>query len=96
MQEHVYVARGEKVLTAGEAIFKKKEGAWTVDYVNNRSNGYFPAKTSFCFFESAAKTTGLQFEMNDFSEKFPKEGYLTSDFLCNKPFYDLNKLKRKR
>ena len=26
VQEHVYVARGEKVLTAGEAIFKKKEG----------------------------------------------------------------------
>lgn len=88
VQEHVDVAAGQDVLTAGEVRFVKINGNWRVAYFNNRSNGYFPAKTSHLFFVQAAKSAGLDCP-SEFSETFPKEGYFSDLFLRDKPFYSI-------
>ena len=45
---HVQVAKGEKVLAAGEIeLSKDKNDQWQVDMINYRSAGYYPAKSTF-------------------------------------------------
>src|SRR3989338_5416996 len=47
LNEHVEVAHGNDVRAAGEVIFVKSEIGWKVEYINNRSNSYYPHLSSF-------------------------------------------------
>ncbi len=85
--EHVEVAKGGAVITAGEAGFVKNEqGIWEITYLNNRSNGYYPAKGTYPFVRRALEKTGVTFP-EEFTKTFPEEGYFTEEFLCSKPLF---------
>ena len=82
--EHVDVARGKKVLAAGEIIFTNEQ-RWKVEYVNNRSNGYYPDPSSFAHVAGAFKEFGIAYAGDNFSETFPKEGFNDPEFLSFQP-----------
>lgn len=85
--EHVEVAKGEAVIAAGEAgLVRNDQGIWVINYLNNRSNGYYPSKTTYHFVRKALEKSGVQFP-DEFTEKFPEEGYFTEEFLCNKSLF---------
>ncbi len=90
--EHVYVAKGEDVLAAGEIIFEKDSDTnkWFVKYVNNRSNGYYPARECFVHVKNALDAAQIDFDGKEFSEVFPKDGYFTEDFLRDKSLFGHN------
>jgi len=81
IQEHVEVAKGKDVLTAGEIEFGKKLGRWVVSYVNNRSNGYYPDPVSFRHVKIALTQAGIDVPQEKFTEEFPQYGFNDPDFL---------------
>ena len=85
--EHVDVARGKKVLAAGEVIFRNEGAQWEVDYINNRSNGYYPDPISFVHVRKALESSGIRYEEEHFSETYPKEGFFCNEFLQFHLFY---------
>ncbi len=87
LHEHVDVARGERVLSAGEIIFKKSGNIWKVGYANNRSNGYYPAENSFVHVSQALSNAGIKEDRREFSEIFPRDGFCSDDFLTFQRFY---------
>lgn len=90
IMEHVDVAKGNEVLAAGEIFFEKQSGKWSVSYVNNRSNGYYPdGLSSFKFVKAALNEndTNIKFNFGKFSENFPKISYNDPEFLVNHPFF---------
>jgi hypothetical protein len=92
--EHVVTAKGRDVIAAGEASFEKEDGKWKITYLNNRSNGFYPASTCYRFVQESLEGTRISFP-SEFSETFPKEGYYSHDFLYSQPFFDSTKKKRK-
>lgn len=94
LQEHVMVASGRRVLTAGEVIFKQNpRGKWFIEYINNRSNGYLPSTESYPQIASALKGKKIGYPPN-FSEIFPKGGYTDEEFLLVR-WIDISKLLEK-
>lgn len=87
IDEHVQVARGGKILSAGEIWFTKQEGLWSVDYVNNRSNGYHPDPKSFVHVKNALNRAGIKFENTKFTESYPREDFCDPEFLQFYPFF---------
>ncbi len=85
IDEHVDVAKGRNVIAAGEITFQKRGDLWVIDYVNNRSNGYYPG-TDFTRVAKALERANIA-HPDKFSETFPKDGYFTDDFLRHQPFY---------
>ncbi|MBD3259552.1 hypothetical protein GF371_02865 [Candidatus Woesearchaeota archaeon] len=85
VQEHVEVAKGEDVLTAGEVEFDLE--TFDVAYINNRSNGFYPGKTSFRWIKEALAGTDIR-APEDFSEVFPRDGFTCDDILHMFPFYN--------
>ncbi len=85
--EHVDVARGRKILSAGEIIFEKKVHQWDVAYLNNRSNGYYPDPSSFRHVKRALESAGLESSDDKFSENFPIHGFNDPEFLQFHKFY---------
>ena len=82
VNEHVEVAKGRDVVAAGEIIFEKDgEGLWQVSYVNNRSNGYFPGRSSFYHVNNALAEQDMHFDKTSFDRAFPREGYNDQEFL---------------
>lgn len=85
--EHVFIAKGGRVLSAGEISFLQQGGNdWTASYVNNRSNGYYPDGSSFVHVRNALQRAGLSCG-ESFNEIFPREGFYNPEFLQDKPFY---------
>lgn len=85
--EHVFIAKGEKVLSAGEISFLQQSGNdWIADYTNNRSNGYYPDGSSFVHVRNALQRAGVSCD-DAFSEVFPRGGFCDPEFLQDKPFY---------
>lgn len=78
--EHVDVARGQDVLSAGEVVFLKTDSGLIVDYINNRSNGYYPAPHSYIH---ACTLDNIVLDLpENFTETFPREGFLDKEFLA--------------
>ncbi len=88
LHEHVYVAKGEKVLSAGEIIFERDGKVWKVGYINNRSNGYLPDEKSFVHVFQALANAGIKEERRGFSESFPRDGFCSEDFLSLQKFFN--------
>ncbi|GEM_PF-1660211 len=85
IEEHVQVASGRDVLAAGEAFLTQKSG-WKLDTLNNRSNGYYPDKSTIpTALEKFRKAGLVQGEVC--IEEFPKQGYASEEILFDKPFY---------
>ena len=89
LDEHVDVARGKKVLAAGEINFFWIKNEWHVEYANNRSNGYYPDSSSFLHLKNALIEARIKYPDNKFTEVFPKyeHGYCDNEFLQFQPFY---------
>jgi len=83
LNEHVQVAQGSDVLAAGEIKIENKDDSWRVDYINNRSNSYFPAPSSFVWADRFFKKSNVVFNKTGFDEIFPRDGYFDSDFLSS-------------
>lgn len=88
LEEHVDVAGGNDVLSAGEIIIIKDGKRWRVENLNNRSNGYYPDKASFFHVAKALESAGILYDGDSFSEVFPRGGYCDSEFLQFHPFYE--------
>lgn len=86
LSEHTEVARGEDVYAAGEVTFRKVENNWQVEYINNRSNGYLPAGSSFHWVKKFFEKSAVIFDKKQFDEVFPQAGYNDSDFLARFKF----------
>ncbi len=85
--EHVFLARGGKVLSAGEISFSEvRSNEWAADYINNRSNGYYPDSSSFISVKKALEGAGISCG-DRFTEVFPRCGFCDPEFLQDKPFY---------
>ncbi len=81
LNEHVQVAQGSDVLAAGEVELEPTEDSWEVTYLNNRSNGYHPARNSFIWVKKALEFSGVVLKQDKFSETFPRDGYADPEFL---------------
>ena len=82
INEHVDVAKGGDVVAAGEIEFEKDDdGLWQVEYVNNRSNGYFPGRSSFYHVKNALTEQGILLNREAFDRAFPRNGYSDLEFL---------------
>ncbi len=88
IQEHVEVAKGRDVLSAGEVEFEKIESGWNVRYINNRSNGYYPDQSSFTYVKASLKKAGINVSQGYFTEVFPRDGFNDSDFLKVHPQFE--------
>jgi len=86
LNEHVFVAKGQDVCAAGEIIFGKTSQGWRVNYVNNRSNGYFPHKSSFHWVRKYFDKSNIRFGKEDFDDVFPRQGFNDEDFLSVQKF----------
>lgn len=84
LHEHVEVASGNDVLTAGEIRFD--EDTLEVIYINNRSNGYYPDSSSFRYVTESLRDTSL-LKQTEFNEIFPRDGFTDQDLLRMFPFY---------
>jgi len=84
LHEHVEVASGNDVLTAGEIRFD--EYTLEVIYINNRSNGYYPDSSSFRYVTESLRDTSL-LKQTEFNEIFPRDGFTDQDLLRMFPFY---------
>ncbi|MDO8661124.1 MAG: HEAT repeat domain-containing protein [Candidatus Woesearchaeota archaeon] len=85
IQEHVQVASGKDILAAGEALLEFDNG-WHLRMLNNRSNGYYPDKSTISLALEKFKQAGLVDEKT-VTEDFPKQGYDSEELLFDKPFY---------
>ncbi len=81
LQEHVQVASGEKVLTAGEMFFSYGMGPLNLEMINNRSNSYFPHESTVKLALERLKEIGLNVKGTQI-ETFPKEGWLNQEWLA--------------
>ncbi len=81
INEHVQVARGRDVKSAGEVNFVKSERAWRVEYINNRSNSYYPHPASFIWVKRYLDQVGVQCSKDHFDEAFPRAGFNDAEFL---------------
>lgn len=86
LDEHVDVAKGDLVLAAGEITFSKKGNVWKAEYLNNRSNGYYPDGSSFVHVKKALESGGINCG-DSFTEVFPREGFYDPEFLQFQSFY---------
>lgn len=86
LHEHVYVAKGNVVVAAGEVRLEHENGLWEVKEINNRSNGYHPG-SSYKWVRTALDKAKIKCP-DEFTEIFPKEGYFTEDFLNLQPLAD--------
>jgi hypothetical protein len=88
IHEHVQVARGRDVLTAGEVEFEKTdEGLWRVSMINNRSCGYFPARNSFKWVKDFfTERSDVKLDHTEFEGNFPRDGWNDDDFLSINKF----------
>lgn len=90
LNEHVNVAQGAPVLSAGEIIFTQSNNLnWSVAMLNNRSNGYFPSEESLVHVKNALKLAKIPFGDAEITI-YPRDGYFTSDFLFDKPFFNFH------
>lgn len=85
-EEHVQTARGENVIAAGEITLAQNGDAWDVIELNNRSNGYFPAKTTFPIIAEILDRAGIR-RPEQFTYIHPREGFFSDDFLSMFPFH---------
>ena len=90
VNEHVAVARGEDVIAAGEIKFEKGEDGWTTTYMNNRSNGYFPATSCLHWLTNALDRAGIP-HSGKWDYTHPREGCNDADFLSIHPLYQYHK-----
>lgn len=81
LNEHVDVAQGSAVIAAGEIELKLKEGNWEVEYINNRSNGFLPHRTSFNVVSNALKNSNVRFEKRKFDHEYPRDGFADLEFI---------------
>lgn len=81
LNEHGDVARGSDVKAAGEVIFVKCGQIWAVDYINNRSNSYYPHPSSFIWAKQYLDQTGVQCRKDYYDETFPRDGFNDAEFL---------------
>ena len=81
LNEHVEVARGNDVRAAGEVIFLKSELVWAVEYINNRSNSYYPHPSSFVWAKKYLDQVGVQCLKDHYDETFPRDGFNDAEFL---------------
>jgi HEAT repeat protein len=83
INEHVAVAGGNDVLAAGELVLEKEDsGLWRVTYVNNRSNGYYPASQSFSQVKAAMGKTDVSLSgKTEFDGVYPSNGFNDPEFL---------------
>ncbi len=97
-EEHVEIAKGEPVLSAGEVYFEiHSPGKWEISYINNRSYGYLPHPNSYKWIKESLYSSGIKLPEH-FTEVFPKEGYNSDNILRLHMYYDLRsskKLKKK-
>jgi len=97
-EEHVEVARGDNVLAAGEINVNIDRGKWKITKINNSSNGYFPARTSFRIIHSLLDHLGFK-HPGKFTYLHPREGFFSDDFLRMFPFhpeYEKNNLRKRK
>ena len=66
---------------SGKVEIVEREDSWKITYLNNRSNGYYPAGNSFIWVKKALEFSGVVLEQDKFSETFPREGYADPEFL---------------
>jgi len=78
LDEHVEVASGRRVMAAGEAGFIYT-GNWIINYLNNRSYGYLPARSSENIVVDVLDKTKI-INPRRFNESFPRDGF-TREYL---------------
>ena len=81
MNEHVDVAQGSDIIAVGEIWLYEENGLWSVKGINNRSNGYYPASSSFQWVRDFFKSSNVTFAKEMFDQIFPKRGFYDKDFL---------------
>ncbi|MBI2668939.1 HEAT repeat domain-containing protein [Candidatus Woesearchaeota archaeon] len=81
LNEHVQVAQGQDVLAAGELKFERTGILWSVVYVNNRSNSYYPAASSFAWVKEFLEQSDVGCDKESFDEIFPPAGFNDPEFL---------------
>jgi hypothetical protein len=86
VEEHVVVARGKDVIAAGEITVSFQDEEWVVKEMNNRSNGYFPARTTYDILGPLLDRIGIR-HPGKFTYLHPREGFFSDDFLQMFPFH---------
>jgi len=86
-EEHVETAKGTNVIAAGEISFTQHtDGKWELVELNNRSNGYFPARTSFPIVAKVLEKAEIK-HAGQFSYLHPRDGFFSDEFLSMFPFH---------
>lgn len=81
LNEHVEVARGNDVRAAGEVIFIKLGERWGIEYINNRSNSYYPHPSSFVWVKRYLEPLEVHGLKDHYDEVFPRDGFNDVEFL---------------
>jgi len=86
-EEHVETAKSANVIAAGEISFTQHtDGTWELIELNNRSNGYFPARTSFPIVAKVLEKAEIK-HSGQFSYLHPRDGFFSDEFLSMFPFH---------
>lgn len=86
IEEHVQAAQGEDVIAAGEILLEYKNHIWAAVELNNRSNGYFPARSTYPIVAAILDKAGIR-HPEQFTYLHPRDGFFSDDFLSMFPFH---------
>lgn len=86
IEEHVITARGANVIAAGEMTFMQNGDNWEIVELNNRSNGYFPARNTYTLVAKVLDAAGIK-HPEQFTYLHPRDGFFADDFLVMFPFH---------
>ena len=86
IEEHVETARGANVIAAGEISFVQNGDAWEMVELNNMSNGYFPARSTYALVAKVLDKAGIK-HPEQFTYLHPRDGFFSDDFLSMFPFH---------
>jgi len=80
IEEHIQVASGEKVLSAGEIVFSFEEERLKVETINNRSNSFFPHESTIERVTQELENLGFDLKKTQ-TQAFPRYGWLDDEWL---------------